>query len=132
MFTLTQTRMRSDCTASYNIDLDKSYTVGEFINAVLVNKKAEWGHIVILKDITMDITAPRKSICEYEYGKVINQTEMTDEMLNCKIVTALASGGYSNMDYYLYLETKTDISKTILPKGFVFDENGKPVSNNKA
>ena len=30
---------RGDCTAEYEVDLDKEYTLQEFIDAILTNKK---------------------------------------------------------------------------------------------
>ena len=50
MFTLIQcTPTRGDCTAGYEVDLDKEYTLQEFIDAILTNKKDEWGEIKIAK-----------------------------------------------------------------------------------
>lgn len=44
MFTLTQcTPTRYDCTAGYRVDLDKEYTLQEFIVAILTNKKKTSG-----------------------------------------------------------------------------------------
>lgn len=40
MFTLTQCSPTfGDCTARYRVDLDKEYTLEEFIDAILTNKK---------------------------------------------------------------------------------------------
>ena len=40
MFTLIQcTPTRGDCIAGYEVDLDKEYTLQEFIDAILTNKK---------------------------------------------------------------------------------------------
>ena len=48
MFTLTQcTPTGYDCPAEYRVDLDKGYTLQEFIDAILTNKKDEWGEIKI-------------------------------------------------------------------------------------
>ena len=44
MFTLIQcTPTRGDCTAGYEVDLDKAYTLQEFIDAILTNKKRRVG-----------------------------------------------------------------------------------------
>ena len=32
-----------DCSANYDVKLNKPHTVGEFINLVLVERKGEWG-----------------------------------------------------------------------------------------
>lgn len=41
------TPVSRDCTCGYDIQLDKKYTVKEFIKTVLQEKSNEWGHIGI-------------------------------------------------------------------------------------
>lgn len=122
------TPARSDCTANYAVNLCDDYTVGKFINAVLDNYKNEWGCIKCFSDsdALCNIIAVSDAECEYKNGEIIGK-KMSDEILNCFVVSATASGGYGLMDYRLQLRTATDISKINLPKGFKFDENGKPV-----
>ena len=120
--------MRSDCTADFTIQLYENYTVEGFINAVLDNNKNEWGFIKCFSssDNLKDILSVSKAVCEYKRGKLVSE-KLPDEILNRSVVAATASGGYSRMDYRLLLDTETDVSKINLPKGFEFDENGKPV-----
>ena len=43
MFKLIQTSdIRGDCTASYDVQLDKEYTVTEFLETVLTQKADNW------------------------------------------------------------------------------------------
>lgn len=48
MFTLIQTGPeRSDASAPFSVELDKEYTVNEFVNTVLRRGYNEWGYIGI-------------------------------------------------------------------------------------
>lgn len=129
IFRMTQASpVRSDCTADFTIQLYENYTVEGFINAVLDNNKNEWGSIKCFtsSDDLRDITSVSKAVCEYKKGELISE-KLPDEILNRPVVAATASGGYNCMNYRLLLDTETDTSKINLPKGFEFDENGKPV-----
>ena len=86
-----------DCTCSYNVSLDKEYTVNEFIETVLKEKKNEWGYINIFFSDYYD----RYKICEYKYGEIISIAN--EEYLNKKVIGVTASGGYSRMDYELLI-----------------------------
>ena len=74
----------SDCTASYDVILDKPYTVGDFINAVLTTRSNEWGSFHLTYYTRMD----------YRDGKPMSM----------RIKEVKASGGWSAMDYYIKLE----------------------------
>lgn len=87
---------RSDCTAPYNVLLEDTYNVGDFINDILHQR--EWGYIGIYDG---------KSVfghpyCEYKGDKLLSN--MPEEYLNRKIKYAKASGGWSRMDYLIWLE----------------------------
>lgn len=82
-----------DCTAPYDIDFFESYTVKEFVDDILSNKE-EWGWITIHFDKT-------ERTFEYRDGGL--KTELPKELLSRTIVFAGASGGWSRMDYHLYL-----------------------------
>ena len=93
----------SDATALYDVKLDKSYTLGEFVDTVLTITK-EWGIIRVVQEGVSWIEYPK---CEYRYGKFFPEKSWLDlppETLNKKIVLAKAHGGWSNMDYTLTLE----------------------------
>lgn len=87
----------SDETSSYSVALDKEYTVGEFIDAVLLNK-SEWGYIGIYDSKTIF----GDPYCEYRCGELL--TKLPSEYLKLKIKSATASGGWSRMDYLFVIE----------------------------
>lgn len=95
MFKLKQAgRERGDCTAPYDVILDKEYTVKEFIETV-VSRDREWGYIGI---------AVKGSIfgdphCEYKWGKLLY--DLPEEIHNKKVISVKADGGWSRMDYLL-------------------------------
>jgi hypothetical protein len=89
MFKLKQsTPTGGDCTAGYSVELDKDYSVKDFIENVLTIK-GEWGYISI----------KGKSSCEYKYGKLLS--ELPPDLLVVKVLNVKASGGWSRMDYYI-------------------------------
>lgn len=89
----------SDCTSVYDIELDKPYTVGEFIDTVLTELPKEWGYIGIdnKKSIFGD------PCCEYRYGKLVTQS-LPDNILKKNIKEVRADGGWSRMDYKIKIE----------------------------
>ena len=88
--------MGGDCTAPYEVELDKEYTVNEFVQAVLT--KREWGYIGI--DCRGEIFGRPK--CEYRDDKLLYS--LPDNVLNKKVIKVKASGGWSRMDYLLWIE----------------------------
>lgn len=87
-----------DCTAGYAVTLDKEYTVRELINEVLTRK--EWGYIGIHNDgqAWFERGTPN---CKYKQDKLL--TDMPPEVLNMKIKSVTARGGWSRMDYVIKL-----------------------------
>lgn len=80
-----------DCNI-YEVDLEgKEYTVGKFVEEILAEYPDEWGNIEI-KDIDVVI---------YRDGKLISR--FNNEILNKKIQQVVAQGGWSRMDYIIYL-----------------------------
>lgn len=100
MFTLKQAGPeRSDCTALYDVILDKEYTVKEFVDTVLT-RDGELGYIYVMHTESKSIFEnPR---CEYKWGKLLHT--LPEEVLDRKISDIAASGGWSSMDYILYLK----------------------------
>lgn len=95
MITLTQvTPTGGDCTAGYRVDLDKVYTVSEFIEEVLKRFSNEWGYFRIMNIFTR---------IEYRSGKLI-ENRLEGNVLSAKIVSVTASGGWGNMDYKIIIE----------------------------
>lgn len=81
----------SDCTSVFEVILDREYTVRDFINAVLSN--GEHGCIEI-KGSSL--------VCEY-HGSAIKSGAFPDDVLQEKVLSAKAYGGWSLMDYELVL-----------------------------
>ena len=87
----------SDCTAPYDVELNGEYSVEQFIHDVLLNER-EWGKIGIYNGQGL-ITDPN---CEYKHGILIS--ELPEEYLKLRVVSATAHGGWSLMDYVLTVE----------------------------
>lgn len=98
---------RGDCTAPYKVMFYKSYTVSEFIYEILKNRSSDWGYIGIYSpgDIFGN---PR---CAYRYGKV--DIDLPAEYMNKEIISAMADGGWSRMDYILQVKGDLDDSSYI-------------------
>lgn len=82
------TDFSSDCTATYEVILDKDYTVKEFVDGIL-NSKRDWGKFYIING----------SHCEYNCGEFISK--LNEDDLEKKIIKIKANGGWSNMDYFI-------------------------------
>lgn len=93
------TPVSRDCTCGYDIQLDKKYTVKEFIKTVLQEKSNEWGHIGIY-NIDSWFGNPR---LEYNRGKLKTEEELED-FADKQIIKVSASGGWSRMDYIIVCE----------------------------
>lgn len=99
MFEFKQTRPEGrDCTDSYDIVLDKDYTVLDFIFEVIRNRKDEWVsfHIQTGKN-TLD--GPE---IEYRYGDLLHG--IPGDLCFKKIKRVWSNGGWSAMDYFITLE----------------------------
>lgn len=85
-----------DCTAPYGVELDKEYTVNEFVQAVLTRQ--EWGYIGIYCQGKI-FGEPK---CEYKDNKLLYA--LPDNVLNKRVVKAQADGGLKRIDYLLWIE----------------------------
>ena len=88
-----------DCTAGYEVTMDKTYYVKEFIDEVLSNK-GEWGYIGIKKEGVPTFFGDPN--CEYKWGRLLSN--LPEEYLDKEISIVSASGGWSRMDYLLILK----------------------------
>lgn len=86
-----------DCCFTYDVELNREYTVGEFIRTVLREKPNEWGYIGIKKEFDRYAVFGDPN-CEYSHGQV-KRTNFSYEDLQQKIDFVKASGGWSRMDY---------------------------------
>lgn len=85
MIKLTQcTKTFGDCTAGYEVTLDRQYTVKDFIDEVLTKK--EWGKIRIMDKF-------ENPFCEYKENIIV--VEMSTDYLNKIIIKASAHGGWA-------------------------------------
>lgn len=82
-----------DCTSSYGINLDKEYTVGEFIDTIFKERSDEWGSIDIVNHYARS----------YNKGK-FSYNGFEEDMLNKKIKKVTAHGGWTYMEYNIYIE----------------------------
>lgn len=97
-----------DATSKYSVWLDREYTIGEFIAAILKNLPKEWGYIGIDGVEVINGHHYRTTFgvpkCEYRCGKLVS-SEFTEEDLKRKIRKVVrASGGWTRMDYLLEVE----------------------------
>jgi len=79
-----------DCTASYNIILDKEYTVKEFIEELLQNSK-EWGNINISGFLFLKYRS--NVVSEFKVDPITYDNLIIDSIISI--------GGYSRMDYFI-------------------------------
>ena len=87
------------CSDNYDVKLNKPHTVGEFINLVLVERKGEWGKFEIYNP---DVSWLDYERYEYRYG--ILKDAISKEILEKRIISIEAHGGWTQMDYLLKLE----------------------------
>ena len=99
MFKFIKIRNRGDCICDYSVELDKLYTVEEFVNAILNYIKDEFGYIGIDNGIWY---SPGTPYCEYKYGVLLSN--LPKDILNKKVSSAKSIGGWGRMDYKLVLE----------------------------
>lgn len=88
-----------DCTAPYDVILDKPYTVSEFINEVLTTHKNEWGIIRVRGAFSIN----------YRYGKM--EKEIPEQYANLSIKKVQAAGGWSAMDYHIEVGIRVGFKK---------------------
>jgi len=88
------TEIRGDETATYEVLLDKEYTVKTFVDEVLKDKY-EWG------DVVLDNNS-NTLICQYRKG--IRLKRIPDEYKDKKVISATSDGGWSLMEYKLKIE----------------------------
>ena len=90
---------RGDCTAPYKVEMDCEYTVRSFVEeAITRNDGKDWGYIGVYK-----YRVPHGEPCiEYRWGKSVG--EMPEKILDLKVLSATADGGWSRMDYIMVVE----------------------------
>lgn len=107
MFKLIQTSdIRGDCSASYDVQLDKEYTVKEFLETVLTQKADEWGTFYLI--VRSKKLLGQNPSCEYKNGNRVGPAweSILTRYGNRRIVRACSNGGWTLMDYYIWLDEK--------------------------
>lgn len=104
MFKLIQvTETGGDCTCSYKVELDREYTVGDFIKEVLSERSKEWGSIGIYNDSSYRGRVLGDPKCDYKYGELVTKA-LDESYLKQKVVEVKAHGGWSLMNYMIKCE----------------------------
>lgn len=107
MFRLIQTSdTRGDCTASYDVQLDKEYTVKEFLETILTQKTDEWGAFYLM--VRSKKLFWQNPSCEYRNGKKTGTTwaNILIRYGDRRITKVCSDGGWTRMDYYIWLDEK--------------------------
>ena len=92
-------RAGSDCTAPYDVEISGQCSVDDFIECVLTQFPQEWGYIGVADGSILGY--PR---IEYARGKVTVESKDFQDIRDCIVVKAFASGGWSRMDYLITVE----------------------------
>lgn len=87
----------SDETDSYDIVLHRPYTVKAFIETVLTKYRQEWGFISV-----MNCHIDLEDSFTYKYG--VLESEINGDIMDRQIENATGHGGWSNVNYVLYLK----------------------------
>ena len=97
----------SDCTSTYDIELDREYTISEFIQTVLTELPTEWGRITLYCE-SPELKYPHYAYvgypyCEYEFGNVVCNSSLSNYS-DVKVENVSAFGGWSNMNYSINID----------------------------
>lgn len=87
-----------DCTACYDVELDKEYTGEGFIEAVLKRDLREWGAFAIFNEGHL-FGYPR---IQYRGGTL--KESFPIDILKRRVVKVTSNGGWSLMDYIIWTE----------------------------
>lgn len=106
MFRLEQRgKERSDCTTSYNVVMEKNYTLREFVDAIM-SKTDQFGDFAVFVGNLGFLE--RDSVIHgwYRCGFVRQESlpELTEELARSMVLEAVADGGWGRMDYRVLVE----------------------------
>lgn len=79
----------------------------EFIDAILTNKKDEWGEIKI-KTSKRNGDWHHYFCIVYWYGSITNKPNIPEKVFGYEVKSVIASGGRSVMDYIVTLEKEVE------------------------
>lgn len=110
MIEIKQTNPAPDATTSgYDVVLDKTYTVLDFMYEVLKTRRRDWG--------TFRIAVLGLSV-EYRYG-MLKKPEWSHDLLYSKVSSVSASGGWTHMDYVITVNREANTVLNIGPVPFL-------------
>lgn len=90
----------------YHVELDKPYTLKEFIDAILVKEKDKH---VFLRVIDTDRIWYEQPYIECRLGDVIRKSHnFPEDRYDCKLLIVSASETTHNIEYQITLEKKED------------------------
>ena len=91
-----------DCTAPYYVDIIDKPTVKQFVDDVLGNKN-EWGRIEVRNaaNVTLGGFWYRYGVLESDYAV---SPALVNSIPNAIITRGMAAGGWSSMDYVIWVE----------------------------
>jgi hypothetical protein len=91
-----------DQCAPYDIELDRVYTVDDFVKTVLSNRPNEWGYIFIdgVRTVFGD------PCLTYSDGQIKSVSNEFKNFIDSTVKAAKASGGWTRMDYVLKVFVK--------------------------
>ena len=86
-----------DCTAVYDVSLDKDYTVKSCIDALIKERKEDYGTITAYS-IGFKIAV---AVCDYSKGNIVKNllTDSSKYILDKSVVAVRAIGSCDLMDY---------------------------------
>lgn len=89
----------SDCTAPYDVILNKPYTVNEFVEEILKTRRGEWGEFKIKHKSLNPFDC---LYVQYKYGTIAGNFPENISVLPVKEV--MAAGGWGAMNYNIIVE----------------------------
>ena len=90
-----------DCTCKYKLIFNRTCTVKDFVDNLFNSRSDEWGSIEVRPNIAVGGSIDNVST-QYECG-ILRNSSFTD-IYDFIITEATASGGWSRMDYVLYVK----------------------------
>ena len=97
--------LEEGCTVEYRVWLDKEYTLQEFVDAILTNKKDERGKISIVK---RNSPWHRYPYSGYQCGNITNKSNIPEKVFDYKVKSVTASSGWTATDYIVTLEKEVE------------------------
>lgn len=97
--------LEEGCTVEYRVWLDKEYTLQEFVDAILTNKKDERGKISIVKRNSHWHHYP---YIGYQDGNITNKPNIPEKVFDYKVKSVTANSGWTATDYIVTLEKEVE------------------------